>query len=240
MSALIAISCRNVRENPTYPELTGVRVPYLESIIAAGGTPLMIPIAGPIELTRRLFEMADGVLVPGGEDVEPRNYGEDPHPKLGGIAPARDAIELELARWAIEEGKPFLGICRGVQIMNVAMGGNLYQDIDDQRPGKAPHGMSQWDEIKHPLILEKDSRLATILGVSEIGVNSLHHQAVREPGTGMRPVGRTPDGLIEALEGEGRGFAIGIQCHPETLWQNEEPRWLRLFEAFVAASAARS
>lgn len=233
---LIAISCRNVRETPGYLPVSGVRVPYLESIIAAGGVPLLVPVVDDEPTARRLFSLADGVMFPGGEDVEPRRYGEDPHPKLGAVDPDRDDLELKLARWAVDSGKPILGICRGIQLLNIAMGGSLFQDIGAQVPTAPDHGMSSWEELKHDLEISPGSRLAGILGVERIMVNSLHHQAIKQVGKGLRVVGRTPDGLIEAVEGEGEKFVVGVQCHPETLWQKAEPRWRRLFDTFVEAA----
>jgi putative glutamine amidotransferase len=133
-----------------------------------------------------------------------------------------------------------LGICRGLQVLNVAQGGTLWQDLPSQRPGALNHYASaelrRWDAVDLPIALNPDSQLTRLLGTSAINLNSLHHQAAREIGAGLHAVGHAPDGVVEAIEGAGEASVVGVQGHPETLWQQFEPRWSRLFAAFVAAA----
>jgi putative glutamine amidotransferase len=149
-------------------------------------------------------------------------------------------VELALIEWARAAKKPILGICRGAQILNVAYGGTLYQDINEERPNLPGHHDTDWIALDQTLNIEPHSRLHSILGVASIGMNSKHHQAVKEIGRGLRASGKTDDGLIEAIESQDESFILGVQCHPESLWQRAEPKWKRLFEAFVAAACDRA
>jgi putative glutamine amidotransferase len=236
MAPLIGISCRINRDFPNVPPLHGVRASYLESIVAAGGVPIIIPLFERDDALRSLYSLCSGLLLPGGEDVDPVHYGEAPHEKLGEVCAERDRVELQLTRWAKEERKPILGICRGCQLLNVAFGGTLFQDIDAQREGAAPHGTSAFEGLHHNLRIDAGSRLGAMLGLESIPVNSLHHQAIKAPGLGLRPCGYSDDNLIEAVEGMGSEFVFGIQCHPESLWQKVEPRWKKIFIALVRAA----
>ena len=162
------------------------------------------------------------------------------HEKCGRIDEARDAVELTLARWALADGLPVFGICRGIQVLNVAAGGTLYQDIASQVPGSLKH--DYWpghprNLLTHQVTVNNDSHLAAILSGAEVAVNSLHHQAVKDLAPNFMVVARSPDGLIEAIEGHGHPFALGVQWHPEGLVEDAPPM-RRLFEEFV--SAARS
>jgi putative glutamine amidotransferase len=184
-------------------------------------------------------------------DVDPAHYGEDPHPKLGKVDPSLDQAELALARWALADGLPVLGVCRGIQTLNVAAGGTLYQDLESQYPGALFHACSPPDYPRthraHTIAVEPGSRLAGILGAREVSVNSRHHQAVKDLAPGFAETARAPDGVIEGIEagharpGRGisardRGFAVGVQWHPESL-AAEDPQMLALFGALVGAAA---
>ena len=159
---------------------------------------------------------------------------------LGTVHPDRDGAELPLVRWAVAEGKPVLGICRGHQVLNVALGGTLYQDLPSQVGGPIDHEISVkhecWDTLDHGLTLLDDSRLAELLGGTELDVNSLHHQAIKDLAPGLRIVGHAPDGVVEAIEGTGSSWVVAVQCHPEQLWQPAKSRWRNMFRAFVEAS----
>ena len=150
----------------------------------------------------------------GGDDIDPARYGEAPHPRLGAVSPERDTAELLLARWAFTDGKPLLGICRGLQVINVARGGSLWQDLPSDHSGSLNHYASatlqRWGTIDHPITLAEGSRLAGLLGTTAIGVNSLHHQAVKRLGMGLRVVGYAPDSVVEAIEGEDEAFVVGV------------------------------
>jgi putative glutamine amidotransferase len=235
---LIGVSCMNSGD-PRINGVMAVRTPYLRAIEAAGGVPLLIHLSDDLEAVRALYELCAGILLPGGDDVDPAYFGEEPHPQLGDVDRQRDEVELALARWSREDRKPLLGICRGLQVINVAFGGSLYQDIPSQLPAALDHRANtkllQWDVLTHSIALEPDSWLAERLSADELMGNTMHHQSVKALAPGMRVVGQAPDGVVEALEGTGEQLVVALQCHPEHLWSAAEPRWRRLFEGFVAA-----
>ncbi len=209
---------------------------YSGAVRKAGGIPIIIPPAGKEELAR-IAELADGLLLCGGGDVHPSFYGEEPTEWLVRVDQERDWMEIFLARKFMELGKPILGICRGIQVLNVAFGGTLFQDISRQRPGSIPHSFMPPDyppdHIAHAVSLEPGSMLASILGCSSLGVNSRHHQAVRDVAPGFRAVAWAEDGVVEAIEREEPGsFALGVQWHPENF--SGHPM-AKIFEAFVRA-----
>jgi putative glutamine amidotransferase len=213
---------------------------YVEAVATAGGAPVLIPLNLGEGALRAICERLDGLLLAGGVDVHPRHYGEAIHEKCGQIDEARDAVELTLTRWALAGGLPILAICRGIQVLNVATGGTLYQDIASQVPGSLKH--DYWPDyprnlLTHQVTVDNDSRLAAILGGTQVAVNSLHHQALKDLAPNFTVVARSPDGLIEAIEGHDHPFALGVQWHPEELVKDAPPM-RRLFEDFV--SAARS
>lgn len=213
---------------------------YVKAVSFAGGAPLMIPLTSGEELLRSVYEGLDGILLSGGGDISPHLYGEEAHQSVWGVDEDRDAVELALARWALAESKPLLAICRGIQVMNVAAGGNLYQDILSQVPQAIEHvyypGYPR-NYIAHPVRLLPGSFLARIIGAGEIGVNSLHHQSARVVAPGLIKVAEAPDGVIEGLEKPDHPFAIGVQWHPEELTDHTPMR--RLFEAFVSAAGSQ-
>ncbi len=213
---------------------------YVEAVAIASGAPVLIPLNLDEEALRAIYERLDGLLLAGGGDLHPKHYGEAIHEKCGQSDEARDTVELTLAGWALAEGLPILGICRGIQVLNVATGGTLYQDIASQVPGSLKHDFRPdypRNYLAHQVTVNGDSQLAAILGQSRVGVNSTHHQAVKDLAPGFRVVARAPDGLIEAIEDHDHPFALGVQWHPEELVEDAPPM-RRLFEEFV--SAARS
>ena len=244
MALLIGITARAIRDEAWCPPLIGSRQGYINAIIQAGGVPVVLPPVSDMTVLRGMFDGVAGILLTGGVDVAPALYGEEPHPQLGLVHADRDAAELPLARWAMEEHKPVLGICRGHQVLNVALGGTLYQDLPSQLAGSLDHEASVkhecWNNFDHGMTLADDSRLAEILGSAEIEVNSLHHQAIKQLAPTLRAVGHAPDGVIEAVEGWNGAFVIGVQCHPEELWQETDLRWRNLFRALVIAAKRRS
>lgn len=237
MTPLIGISCGTFHDRDWCPPSYGHRQTYIDAVLQAGGAPLLIPPLLDAATLRTIYERLDGVLLAGGGDIAPNHYGDQPHERLGTIDPPRDLTELRLARWAAAEGKPLLGICRGVQLINVALGGSLYQDIPSQIDTTIDHNLSytheDWTFLAHSITIAADSRLARMLGTTHLMINSLHHQAVRRVATGLRAVAWAPDGVIEALESEGPTFIIGVQGHPEALQATVDPRWQHLFAAFV-------
>lgn len=213
---------------------------YLQALEMAGAAPLLIPNTGRESTLRTLYRQLDGLLLAGGGDIDPTHFGEEPHPQLGQVEAQRDWVELTLIPWALADGMPILGICRGIQTLNVAAGGSIWQDIAAQVPAAIRHRYYPdypFDRLSHSVQLELDSRLEMILGDREIDVNSLHHQAVKEVGKELHVTARAPDGMIEGLEGDGEAWVVGVQWHPECLLE-KVPIMQRLFEAFVAAGEA--
>ncbi|MFB3881466.1 MAG: gamma-glutamyl-gamma-aminobutyrate hydrolase family protein [Armatimonadota bacterium] len=177
----------------------------------------------------------DGIVLTGGGDLDPRHYGQSPHPKCEKPDPARDEFELMVARKAIERKLPVLGICRGVQVLGVVLGGQLVQDISSEVPGAAEHrSETKGRTAKHWVELAAGSRLAEVTGARRLQVNSFHHQANSVLGPGAVRVAWCSDGVTEAIEVAGAAFAIGVQWHPERMWRRA-PRQRRLFSAFVEA-----
>ncbi|WP_298490380.1 gamma-glutamyl-gamma-aminobutyrate hydrolase family protein [uncultured Chloroflexus sp.] len=236
---LIGITVMHSGASADGRKLQAVRPTYLRAIEAAGGIPLIISLTDDLSAVRVLYDLCAGILLPGGGDVDPAYYGEVPHPQLGPVDPQRDAVEIALARWAAADGKPLLGICRGLQVINVALGGSLYQDIPAQFETTIDHRANTrtraWTDLTHPLTITTSSRLATVLSVEQIGCNTMHHQAIKTLAPGLRPVAYAPDGIIEAVETTGDHYLLAVQCHPEHLWDSSEPRWQALFADFIAA-----
>lgn len=211
---------------------------YLNAVYQAGGLPCPVPLHLDDEVYSEIFERIDALLLAGGEDVDPEWYHDKPEPGIEKTDPERDRVELMLVKWAVAEKMPILGICRGHQILNVALGGTLYQDISrdlgvqevhDNR-GKGPDFRQQ---RPHQVQLDPESKIARELGAA-LWVNSLHHQAVARPGKGLRVVGASPAGIIEATELEGHPFAVTVQWHPEMLGDDEKMQ--RLFALLVDAA----
>ena len=214
---------------------------YSLAASASGAVPVMIPLVSEDgDTLRALYDRLDGLLLAGGVDVDPAAFGEPPHPRLGRTDPARDAVELTLVRWAVEEKKPLFGLCRGLQVINVALGGNLWQDIEAQVDGALKHdylptaGYAR-DFRSHDAILAACSRLHAAFGARSIRVNSMHHQAIKDLAPPLRASARAPDGLIEGVESDGDHFLVGVQWHPE-MFEPSDPRTRQLFRSFTEAA----
>jgi putative glutamine amidotransferase len=215
---------------------------YSQGVVAGGGVPVLIPYGLDEGHLRAIFHRIDGLLLAGGGDVDPAFYEEEAGDEVKGVDRERDEIEITLVRWAVKENKPFLAICRGIQVMNVALGGSLYQDVLTNMPGAIQHAYFQGlgyprDYLAHDVRLDRTSRLAETLGGDHFPVNSLHHQGIKSFAPDLTAVGTAPDGLIEAVEIAGHAFAIGVQWHPEAL-APKDVKMRCLFEGLV--SAARS
>ncbi len=204
---------------------------YVRAIRDCGGIPVVLPIAdGSPELVDEYLELLDGLLMPGGNDIHPSEWGEELHPKANLIDDQRHQFEKALVTaWIQRTDKPLLGICLGCQWINVAHGGSIIQDIPSEFGGHPKY-------VSHMVGLEPDSRLSRIFGETEFEVNSFHHQAVREVGEGLRAVAKSPDGIIEAIETTNPDrYLIGVQWHPEKLISGSAVQQ-RLFQAFIDAS----
>lgn len=236
MRPLIGIPCHaGLRAETDRPIYYNNRT-YIHAVERAGGVPILIPIFDDLSGLQALLPRLDGLLLSGGIDVDPRYYQEEPHPMLGVTNPQLDELELALAQWALQEDVPTLGICRGMQLLNVALGGNLFQDLDSQYPGSLKH--PNWELPRNTLIhtvrIDHGSRIEKILGAHEIKVNSLHHQATKDLGNGVQISGYADDGVAEMMEVPDHRFMVAAQCHPEELY-DDNPMWVRLFQAFVDA-----
>jgi putative glutamine amidotransferase len=237
---LIGITCGEVRNktHPWSPVVHGQSRTYVRSIIAAGGVPVLLPVTANAEVVATYCSLLDGLLLAGGNDIHPSAYGQAPDGEPGDYSPGRDTSELMLLDWAMRNDKPILGICRGMQLLNVYCGGTLHQDIKSRLPDKADHNAStklqSLIDFSHLHSLDPASRLAQFIGPEPIGTNEHHHQAIDELGQGVSASAWAADGIIEAIEVPGRAFAVGVQSHPESLTK-VMPRWKGLFTAFVTA-----
>lgn len=190
---------------------------YVASVVKAGGIPLLLASHQDMDSLTVYIQTCDGFILTGGGDADPSHWGELPVKELGKVTPLRDGFEIELARRLLKEHKPLLGICRGCQILNIAAGGSLLQDIhsylnhDQKAPAQYPF---------HPVFIEAGSRLAQIVGSQSIRVNSFHHQAVKDPGLGLKIAACAPDGIIEAVESRDQFYVLGVQWHPEGMQDN--------------------
>lgn len=223
--------------NPLAPN-HGLSEAYIKAVSNAGGIPLLIPLGLPETDWPVLANRLDGILLTGGSDFDPAIFNGSPHPRVYDIDPERDALEIALVQRAAKQKLPFLGICRGIQAINVALGGTLYTDIADQLPGALRHDCYPnipRDYRAHEVILEPSSKLAGILATDRPQVNSLHHQGLDRISQDLVVTGRAPDGLVESVELPGHPFAIGVQWHPE--WLQDDPAMRNLFKAFMDAAA---
>ena len=211
----------------------GVAVPekYLHALHRAGGLEaVLMPEQVPPDEAERRLEPFDALMLIGGGDLHPSAYGEDPLPQCYGMDEEADAFELEIAGAAVRLGTPLLAICRGMQVLNVALGGTLHQHISD-RDGLRDHGTPRKGPAMHPVQLDEESNVAEAIGATRPDCQSSHHQAVDRLGQGLNAVGRTDDGVVEAIEHRD-GWILGVQWHPERTAEGD-PHQQRLFDALV-------
>jgi putative glutamine amidotransferase len=232
---LIGITARNGRDSDRHPTTVLLQA-YLDAILSAGGMPFIIPSYLSGQMLEDLYSRLDGILFSGGGDIALDHFEGVPHPSIDLVDPLRDAAELWLLRTAAGQGKPLLGICRGVQVMNVALGGTLYTHIPDQLPRAMDHQSpgSQRRKLVHSVEVDGASRAAGIFGETRLQVNSLHHQGLKDVAPALRVAGHAPDGLVEVVELSGHPYALGVQWHPE--WLTDQPPMQRLFRSFVEAA----
>lgn len=213
---------------------------YTEALLRAGAQPLLIPLNTPPEAIEPFLDRLDGILLTGGGDIALDRFSGQPHPRVYGIDEERDAFELALVQALTRRRLPFLAICRGCQVVNVAMGGTLYTHISDQLPNAlehACHPAHPTDHLAHRVDLEPAGQLAAILNTQQVRVNSLHHQGIERLADVLEIEGRAPDGLIEAVRLPEHPFALAVQWHPE--WMPTDPAMQSLFTAFSTAAGAR-
>jgi putative glutamine amidotransferase len=233
----------------THPERAYVNTAYLRAIQHAGGIPVLLPPELDGGALGVLWKRLGGLVLTGGGDIDPARFGEARHPATSDVSEARDVLEIDLVHRALADDVPLFAICRGVQVVNVALGGSLYQDIADQcrdttNPERTPLRHNQTEPRDGPThavkVMGEGTRLGTILGALELEVNSMHHQAVKTLGRGLRSVAWAPDGIVEGLElADGDRFVVGVQWHPEELVAHD-PAARGLFAALVGAARGRT
>ncbi|WP_068470940.1 gamma-glutamyl-gamma-aminobutyrate hydrolase family protein [Candidatus Protochlamydia phocaeensis] len=212
---------------------------YIKAIHQAGAIPMILPIISGNEAIWQQLTLIDGLLLSGGYDVHPHFYGEEPDRLLQDIYPARDEYEIKLVHYADQMGKPILGICRGLQLLNVAFGGSLYQDVSYYTSSVLKHSQQAGVEVSsHSVEILEGTKLKTILEKPAILTNSFHHQAIKQLAPGWQMNARTKDGLIEGAEKMGDSFVLGVQWHPELMIEKRSDIF-RLFLYFVARAAER-
>jgi putative glutamine amidotransferase len=233
----VGVAIENARQEP---EVFRLREDYVRSVETAGGLPLVVAPGRP-EDAPEFLDHVGGLLLTGGADIHPKHYGEEPHEKLGRTFDERDAFELALCREALRRDLPILAICRGHQVLNVATGGTLIQDIPSEVTGACAHDpdVERW-ETCHEVEILPGTRLREILGTERAAVNSFHHQSVKQLGRDLVLSARSPDGVVEGIEMPRalRRFVVGVQWHPESFWDHP-PGFKPLFEALVGAVDGR-
>ncbi len=232
---LIGITTRNGKDSDGHPTTT-LQHSYSNAVLQAGGIPMPIPSMLPADDFLDLYSRLDGILFSGGGDVSLEYFNGSDHPRIGEVDEKRDTTEITLMRTAVQDKKPLLGICRGAQVMNVALGGTLYTHIIDQLKGAIDHDYpgSLRRTIVHPVNVDESSRAAEIFGETLLHVNSLHHQGLKDIAPGLKVAGYAPDGLPEVVELSDHPYAVGVQWHPE--WLTDQPAMQRLFKSFVKAA----
>ncbi len=209
---------------------------YFRVIEEVGGIPILIPPIKNPEVLNRILDMVNGLILSGGGDVDPVHINEEPIMEMGRITPDRDYAELELTKGALKRDISVLAICRGMQLLNIVAGGTIYQDINTQirkvlkHKQEAPKGYPT-----HGIKVKEESKLFSIVGAEQLRVNSFHHQAIAKPALDFLVTGQSIDGVIEAIESQKHNFVIGVQWHPECMWERN-PQAFRIFERFVQSA----
>lgn len=226
---------------PWGPIVYGQGSTYCEAIERSGGVPVLIPLMFDLKNLEQVYTYLDGILFAGGNDINPELYEELPHKTSVDFSERRDSAEILLLEWALKDKKPVLGICRGMQLINVTCGGTLYQNIPTDIQNAIDHTacVSREDPnyLAHNIEIDPLSRLSQILKIQSLQTNSLHHQAVKDIGKNLRVSAQTHDGVIEAIESADESYVFGLQCHPESLEAKDVPEFRKLFKSFTDAAA---
>jgi len=230
-SPLVGIPCAQDRQNDNYY----LRNYYAKAVEAVGGVPIILPPVEQVFARGKYGSILDGIIFPGGGDIDPVYFGEEPKPGMGPICPERDDFEIAAAREFYRMKKPILAICRGMQVLNTALGGTVIQDLNTEIKGCLKHDQNapKWYPT-HTIFLNIPSKLGEIFPGSTWRVNTFHHQAVGKVAPGLVVSARARDGIIEAVESLDHPFALGVQWHPECNWDRDMGSF-RLFQAFVRA-----
>lgn len=235
MRPIIGITTNQGKNADDHPTVTLMQS-YVRAVMQAGGVPVLIPSMLAEDGWDALYARLDGILFSGGGDIALEHFSGEAHPRLSGVDLLRDSVELSLIRSAAADGKPFLGICRGCQLVNVGLGGTLYTHIPDQLPGALDHNYPSHlrTVLAHDVKIEEGTRLADILGEPLLKVNSLHHQGVKDIAPALQVAGHSPDGLVEAIELPDHPFGVAVQWHPE--WLTDQQPTRSLFAKFIEAA----
>ncbi|MBE3067266.1 MAG: gamma-glutamyl-gamma-aminobutyrate hydrolase family protein [Chloroflexi bacterium] len=235
---LIGVTTYQGKNDKDLP-IVGLLRAYVDALVQAGGVPVLIPSNLADGTCQTLSGRLDGILFTGGGDIAFDRFNSEPHPRVGDVDAERDSIELSLLDILVHHKKPFLGICRGFQVINVELGGTLYTHIEDQMPGSLKHDYYPdfpRTYLAHKVKVEGGTFLANILGETDLSVNSLHHQGAKDIPATLKAAAFAPDGLVEAVELLNHPFGIAVQWHPE--WLIDQPAMRRLFRAFVEAASS--
>jgi putative glutamine amidotransferase len=213
---------------------------YSQAVTGSGGAPLLIPVAQNTKSLSAIIDRLDGLILSGGVDVNPKFYGEEPVTGLGEIDEDRDRTEIQLTKMAYKRGLPIFAICRGIQMLNISLGGTLYQDIANQVKESIYHTQNAAKSVTtHTVRVESQTALYQIFKRKTAWVNGKHHQAVKDVARGFRVGAKAPDGVIEAIENPSKKFVLGVQWHPEGTWRSDTYS-KKLFRAFINAAKKKS
>lgn len=251
--AFISFGCRN-NDSSSNPDLPDIGISwcedidtdehsedlqaYIDAVEQAGGKPVLLPLIEDEDQAEKALAAVDGLVMTGGEDIDPSYYHEEPDANLETVNPARDKSDYILLSTALEKDMPVLAICRGCQYLNVICGGTLYQDIPTQYNTKLQHrSTDQVDFVYHDIDISEGSHLADMMGEGKLNVNSWHHQCIKDLGRGLKSVATAEDGIVEAIEKEDATFVVGLQFHPEWHVDYGDTQFLDIFKKLVEHSS---